>query len=128
MTAIRFPTPPAGSAGRYLKLGRNRIGDLSIVGVAVFGFPDGTAPSGYRFRIGLASVAPVPLRALEAEELLAANSPGEETFALAAEKAMEAATPINDVRASAAYRKAMVRALTLRGLRDVWSKLADQEE
>ncbi len=128
MTAIRFPTPPAGSAGRYLKLGRNKIGDLSIVGVAVFGFPDGTAPSGYRFHIGLASVAPVPLRALEAEELLAANPPGEKTFALAAEKAMEAATPIDDVRASAAYRKAMVHALTLRGLRDVWGKLADQEE
>ncbi len=125
MTAIRFPTPPAGSAGRYLKLGRNKIGDLSIVGVAVFGFPDGTTPSGYRFRIGLASVAPVPLRALEAEELLAANSPGEETFALAAEKAMEAATPIDDVRASAAYRKAMVRNLTLRGLRDIWGRLRE---
>ena len=125
MTAIRFPTPPAGSAGRYLKLGRNKIGDLSIVGVAVFGFPDGTAPSGYRFHIGLASVAPVPLRALEAEELLAANSLGEETFALAAEKAMEAATPIDDVRASAAYRKAMVRNLTLRGLRDIWGRLRE---
>ncbi|MCK4315778.1 MAG: xanthine dehydrogenase family protein subunit M [Anaerolineae bacterium] len=128
MTAIRFPTPPVGSAGRYLKLGRNKIGDLSIVGVAVFGFPDGTAPSGYRFRIGLASVAPVPLRTVEAEKVLAANPPGEKTFALAAEKAMEAATPIDDVRASAAYRKAMVQALTLRGLRDVWGKLAGQEE
>ena len=123
MTAIRFPTPPVGSAGRYLKLGRNKVGDLSIVGVAVFGFPDGTAPSGYRFRIGLASVAPVPLRALEAEEVLAANPPGEETFTLAAEKTMEAAAPIDDVRASAAYRKAMVRNLTLRGLRDVWERL-----
>ena len=127
MTAIRFPVPPAGSAGRYLKLGRNKAGDLAIAGVAVFGFPDGTT-SGYRFRIGLASVAPVPLRALEAEEVLAASPPGEETFALAAQKAMEAASPIDDVRASAAYRKAMVHALTLRGLRDVWPKLADQEE
>jgi CO/xanthine dehydrogenase FAD-binding subunit len=123
MTAIRFPVPPAGSGGRYLKLGRNKIGDLSIVGVAILGFPDGAAPSGYRFRIALASVAPVPLRALEAEEVLAANSPGEETFTLAAEKAMQAATPIDDVRASAAYRKAMVRNLTLRGLRDVWGQL-----
>ncbi len=122
MTAVRFPIPPTGSAGRYLKLGRNKAGDLAIAGVAVFGFPDGTT-SGYRFRIGLASVAPVPLRALEAEEVLAANPPGEETFALAAEKAMSAASPIDDVRASAAYRKAMVRALTLRGLRDVWEAL-----
>jgi len=123
MTAIRFPVPPAGSGGKYLKLGRNKIGDLSIVGVAIFGFPDGAAPSGYRFRVALASVAPVPLRALAAEDVLAANSPGEETFTLAAEKAAEAATPIDDVRASAAYRKSMVRNLTLRGLRDVWGQL-----
>jgi len=123
--AICFPIPPAGAAGRYLKLGRNKVGDLSIVGVAVFGFPDGTAPSGYRFRIGLASVAPVPLRALEAEEVLAANPPGEETFARAAEKAMAAATPIDDVRASAAYRKAMVRNLTLRGVREVWEQMRE---
>ncbi len=122
MMAVRFPVPPAGSAGRYLKLGRNKAGDLAIAGVAVFGFPDGTT-SGYRFRIGLASVAPVPLRALKAEEVLATSPPGEETFALAAEKAMSAASPINDVRASAAYRRAMVRNLTLRGLREVWEQL-----
>lgn len=123
MTAVRFPVPPAGSAGRYLKLGRNKAGDLAIAGVAVFGFPNGTTPPSYHFRIGLASVAPVPLRAREAEEVLAASPPGEETFALAAEKAMEAAAPIDDVRASAAYRKAMVHALTLRALRDVWEAL-----
>jgi carbon-monoxide dehydrogenase medium subunit len=123
MTAIRFPAPPAGGVGRYLKLGRNKAGDLAIAGVAVLGFPDETAPSGYRFRIGLASVAPVPLRALEAEEVLAANPPEEESFAVAAKRAMAAASPIDDVRASAAYRSAMVRALTLRGLRHVWAQL-----
>jgi len=122
MTAVRFPVPPVGSTGKYLKLGRNRAGDLAIAGVAVFGFPDGTA-SGYRFHIGLASVAPVPLRALEAEKVLAASPPGEETFALAAEKAMEAASPIDDVRSGAAYRKAMVQTLTLRGLREVWEQM-----
>jgi CO/xanthine dehydrogenase FAD-binding subunit len=126
-TALRFPTLPAGAAGRYLKLGRNRAGDLAIAGVAVFGFPDETVTSGYRFRIGLASVAPLPLRAMEAEKSLAANPPGEETFALAAEKALEAAIPIDDVRASGAYRKAMVRTLTLRGLRDVWGQLRGAE-
>jgi CO/xanthine dehydrogenase FAD-binding subunit len=131
MTAVRFPVPPAHSAGRYLKLGRNKAGDLAIAGVAFFGFLDGpveqVANLPYRFRIALASVAPVPLRALEAEEVLAANPPGEETFALAAEKAMEAANPIDDVRASAAYRQAMVRNLTLRGLREVWEQLRNTQ-
>jgi CO/xanthine dehydrogenase FAD-binding subunit len=132
MTAIRFPIPPADAVGRYLKLGRNKAGDLAIAGVAIFGFPDGPVGQvanlsyhlSYHFRIGLASVAPVPLRALEAEEVLAANPPGEDTFALAAEKAMKAARPIDDVRASAAYRRAMVRNLTLRGLREVWAQMS----
>jgi carbon-monoxide dehydrogenase medium subunit len=127
MTAVRLPVPPEGSVGRYLKLGRNKAGDLAIAGVAVLGFPDGPVGQvgnlSYHFRIALASVAPVPLRALEAEEVLAANPPGEKTFALAAEKAMEAANPIDDVRASAAYRRAMVRNLALRGLREVWEQL-----
>ncbi|MBN1991174.1 MAG: xanthine dehydrogenase family protein subunit M [Anaerolineae bacterium] len=126
MTAIRLPAPPPGSAGKYLKLGRNVKGDLAIVGVAVFAFPDQTTPAGYCFRLALASVAPVPLRALEAEEFLAAHPPDEKTFALAADKAMAAAAPIDDVRASAAYRQAMVRALTLRGLRIVWAQLRRQ--
>ena len=125
MTAVRFPPSPVGAVGKYLKLGRNKAGDLAIAGVAVLGFPDQAVSAGYRFHIGLASVAPVPLRALEAEKVLAENPPEEPTFALAAEKAMEAATPIDDVRASAAYRKAMVRNLTLRGLRGVWERLCD---
>jgi CO/xanthine dehydrogenase FAD-binding subunit len=125
MTAIRYPILPAGAAGRYLKLGRSRIGDLAVVSVAVFGFPDGSAPSGYRFRIALGSVAPVVLRAQEAEEVLAADSPGEATFALAAEKAMATATPIDDVRGGAVYRSAMVRNLTLRALREVWAQIHD---
>ena len=57
LAAIRLPAPPAGAVGRYLKLGRNRLGDLSIVGVAVLGYPDPAAASGYRFRIALGSVA-----------------------------------------------------------------------
>jgi CO/xanthine dehydrogenase FAD-binding subunit len=127
MQALHIPVPPAGSAGRYLKLGRNKAGDLAIVGVAVLGFPDVTAPSGYRFHIALASVAPVPLRVPGAEELLSTDPPGEESFALAAERATGATAAIDDVRASAAYRRAMVRTLTLRGLRDVWQQLLNTQ-
>ncbi len=127
VTCVRFPDPPAGGVGRYLKLGRNKSGDLALVGVAVLGFPDGAVSSGYRFRIGLAAVAPTPLRAREAEAVLAVSPPGEETFAAAAEKAMEAATPIDDVRSGAVYRRAMVRNLTLRGLRQVWGQLRSSQ-
>jgi carbon-monoxide dehydrogenase medium subunit len=122
MTAIRFPPLPSACAGRYLKLGRCRSGDLSLVGVAVLGYPNGIA-AGYEFRVGLGSVAPTPLRAAEAEAFLAGSPPGEETFRQAAERAMAAASPITDVRGTAGYQKAMVRTLALRGLREVWERL-----
>jgi carbon-monoxide dehydrogenase medium subunit len=131
MSAIRLPPLPVGAVGRHLKLSRNRLGDLALVSVDVLGFPadegsgNGAAGAGYTFRVGLGAVAPTVVRATEAEEVLAGSAPGEETFALAAESAAEAAAPIDDVRSGAAYRKAMVRNLTLRGLRDVWARLCD---
>jgi carbon-monoxide dehydrogenase medium subunit len=125
MTAIHYPAPPMGSVGRYLKLGRNKLGDLSLVSVAVLGYPDASALSGFRFRIALGSVAPVPLLVAEAGALLAQQIDGEASLRRAAEKAAEAASPIDDVRASAAYRSAMVHNLTLRGLREVWQELSE---
>ncbi|MBN1138844.1 MAG: xanthine dehydrogenase family protein subunit M [Anaerolineae bacterium] len=123
MIAVRFPTPPAGSVGRYLKLGRNKAGDLALVSVAALGFPDASAPGGARFRLALGAVAPVPLRVPQAETLLASRPPSAALFAQAAEEAARSATPIDDVRAGAAYRTAMVRTLTVRALRDVWAGL-----
>ena len=95
---------------------------IAIVSVAVLGFRE-NAPSGVRFRIALGAVAPVPLRATEAEAVLAAQPPGEDSFCLAAAQARQAASPIDDVRSGAKYRRAMVRSLTLRGLRAVWEGL-----
>ncbi|CAG0973559.1 partial Carbon monoxide dehydrogenase medium chain, partial [Anaerolineae bacterium] len=48
---IEIPPLPAqrGAVGRYLKLGRNAHGDLAIVGVAVLGYPDKKAKSGFAF-------------------------------------------------------------------------------
>ena len=127
MTAIRFPPPPTGAVASYQKLGRCRSGDLSLVGVAVVGSPDASTPSGYRFRIGLGSVAPTPIRALQAEELLASSPPDKEAFALAAQKAQSAAAPITDVRGTADYQLAMVHALTIRALGEVWAKLKETD-
>jgi len=122
LTAIHFPPPPKGAAARYLKLGRCRTGDLSLVGVAVLGYANGSG--GHHFRIGLGSVAPTPVRAIEAEAYLEEQPAGEEAFAAAAERAMAAANPISDVRGTAEYQRAMVRTLTRRALGDAWEQLS----
>ncbi|MCJ7568135.1 MAG: xanthine dehydrogenase family protein subunit M [Anaerolineales bacterium] len=123
LARINFPNQPKGWKGRYLKIGRNAGGDLAIVGVAVMGYPDVSEPSNFRFRIALASVAPTPIRVHEAEEILAHRTISEAVINNAAEAAQEVSTPIDDVRASARYRKAMVKELTRRGLLEVWSQL-----
>ena len=121
VTAIAFPLLPKGSAGRYLKLGRNALGDLAIVGVTAFGYPDPNQPSGYTFRLALASVAPIPLVPAAAEAILANQPITNATIDQAANAAMNACTPISDTRGSARYRKQMVRNLMRQAVTDVWN-------
>jgi CO/xanthine dehydrogenase FAD-binding subunit len=125
-TAITFPVPPKDYAAKYVKLGRNAIGDLAIVGVTALGYPDSSAPSGYRFRLALASVAAVPLVPLQAQAILAEQPITEASIAEAAQAAMDACTPIDDVRGSARYRKLMVRNLTRRAVTEVWGRISEQ--
>jgi carbon-monoxide dehydrogenase medium subunit len=125
-TALLLPVPPKGYAAKYIKLGRNAIGDLAIVGVTALGYPDNDIPSGYRFRLALASVAPVPLVPTQTETILAEKPITETTIAEAAQLAMDACTPIDDVRSSARYRSLMVRNLTKKALTEVWERISDR--
>jgi carbon-monoxide dehydrogenase medium subunit len=123
LVGIDIPPTPEGSVGRYLKLGRNAEGDLAIVGVAALGFADTNVPSGHRFRVALSSVAPTPIRVPEAEKILEEEKISEETIAAAADASRRTAKPIDDVRASAGYRAAMVEVFTRRALHAVWAAL-----
>lgn len=122
--SITLPVPPKNHVGQYIKLGRNRLSDLSIVGVSILGYKDPSAKSGFRFRLAIASVAPVPFIPSNAEEILASKSLTPDTIAESAQAAMDAVTPIDDVRGSAQYRKHMVRNLVKRGVTDVLQKLS----
>jgi carbon-monoxide dehydrogenase medium subunit len=121
--SIEFPIPARGMKGKYIKLGRNRLSDLSIVGVTAIGYPDNTKPSGYCMKLALASVAPIPLVVDRLEEILGEQPINEKRLALAAQAAQEACSPIDDVRGSAHYRSYMVRNLSLKALKEVWQGL-----
>ncbi len=134
LTSIHLPPhdgPQGGtrSAGSYNKLGRTKIGDISVVSVAVNCLKGEGAggPAGETWRIAIGAAGPTPLRATEAEEVLALNhSP--EGVARAAELASAAARPIDDIRGSAAYRKAMVRVLARRGIENVLAALGGRPQ
>jgi carbon-monoxide dehydrogenase medium subunit len=126
LTAIEIPPPPDGAVGRFLKLGRTTVGDISVMNVAVLGWPDENAASGTSWRIVLGSVAPTPIRAPKAEKLLAGDATPAGIEA-AARAAADTARPIDDIRASAAYRTDMVRVYTRRGVENVLAKLKSKE-
>ena len=127
VTKIILPTPPVGSTGVYIKLGRNTWSDLSIVGVTALGCPDPTTASGFRMRVALASVAPTPLEVLDIQKALADNPLSIDSIKLAAKLAQQACNPIDDVRGSARYRKLMVARLTEKALKLTWNKLQERQ-
>ncbi len=128
VTSIQFPLPAPGVVGKYIKLGRNKASDLAIVGVTVAGYPDDGTPSGFRIKLALASVAPVPLVVGQVETILAEKPITGQTLSEASQAAMDACNPIDDIRASAKYRKLMVRNLSLKALREVWETIRQLEK
>ena len=113
VTEIRIPKGGEHSGGTYLKLER-KVGDFATVGVAVqLDMANGTIG---RAGIGLTAVGPTNVHATAAEEALAGAEPGPAVFDEAARLAAAAAEPISDVRGSAEYKRAVVRAYVRRGL------------
>jgi len=103
------------SGWSYIKLGRRSSFTLSIVSVAtLISIRDGVFED---VRIALNSVAPTPIRAYAAEEYLRGKEVSLSALERAAEIAREEVSPIDDVRASAWYRREMVFRLTLDSLK-----------
>jgi len=117
--SLQLPIPPRGLVGRYLKLNRNKRGDLAIVGVTAISYPDNEVSSGQTVRMVLASVAPIPLVLPKVEEYFKTNKLTDEIIQQAAEIAMDSCSPIDDVRGTARYRKMMVRNLAKQALKSL---------
>ncbi len=93
--------------------------DIAIVGVAVLVRFTPQDPVCHDVRIVLGAVAPTPLRVRAAEEVLSGVPLTEERIAAAAQRAAQAARPIDDTYSSAWYRREMVAVLTRRALQQV---------
>ena len=116
LTALTLPPSLPNSGSLYIKHSPRGAMDIATVGVASVVTLDESGQVCRDARIALGAVAPTPLRAYAAEEILRGQSLTPELLSEAAVAAQSIATPIDDVRGSAAYRRAMVEALTRRTL------------
>ena len=106
ITLVRIPLPLA-PVSAFHKIAKRRFDDISSVAVAFALRLDGAAVR--EISIGLGGVAATPVRAAATEQALTGRRWDRDAVRAAAEVMAEEGTPMNDHRASAAYRSAMLR-------------------
>lgn len=125
LTEVTLPPPLPNTGSLYIKHSPRGAMDIATVGVAAAVTVDGRSGVCADARIALGAVAPTPVRARAAEELLRGQRPDAELLRAAAELAMSQAAPIDDVRGTAGYRREMVGVLTRRTLERATSAATD---
>ena len=117
LVALQVPSPRKNSGAHYLRfIPRNEM-DIAVVGAGAHVELADRRRVFRSVRIALAAVAPIPLFAQEAGELLVGREVSEATIEAAAAAAAAAARPISDMRGPADYRRHLVGVLTKRALR-----------
>lgn len=112
ITAVSWERLPAHACNLFYKLARRKGDAITVTGVAVtLAVENGVCT---RARIALGAVAPVVFRARVAETMLEGEALTPPLINAAAAVAAEASRPIDDIRASADYRRDMVRVLVRR--------------
>ena len=107
ITEIRIPKPPEGARQTYLKFTLRAPVDFAIVSVAsVIAEKKGVCE---KARIALGAVAPVPLRARAAEELIEGKAITESLAAEAGALALQGAEPLSKNAYKAEIAKTLVK-------------------
>lgn len=114
---IAFPALGAGERSAFYKLGLRRSHAISLVNAAAVLRFDGKLVTSATLTLG--AVAPTIVHASEAEEFLVGKQLTKEVISAAGELAARAARPIDDVRASSDYRRAMARLCAMRSLKSL---------
>jgi carbon-monoxide dehydrogenase medium subunit len=113
LVALRFPATAPGTGTAFVELAP-RKGDYALVGVAAqVVLAEGRIE---RAALGYLGAGSTPLRAAAAEAVLAGAEPTADAFAEAAARAESELQPLDDIHASAAYRRRVAGVLTRRAL------------
>ncbi len=121
LVEVRIPALPEKTGWSFGELSR-RSGDFAIVAVGILLFTE-TPGVCREARISMGGVAPTPVRAEEAEALLAGQKITKKLIAAAAQQAAEETDTEPDYHASAEYRMDMARVFVKRGLQEACNML-----
>ena len=118
LTAVEVPVAAERTGHAFLEVAA-RYGDFALVGAgaAVTVDEDGAITEA---RIGCTSVAPTPVRAAAAEELLRGATPDADVLAEVERVVAGALEPTPELKASAAYKRRTAGVLVARAVRQAW--------
>jgi carbon-monoxide dehydrogenase medium subunit len=116
LVELRLPPPLPDTGSLYIKHSPRGAMDIATVGAASVVTLQDRGSVCREVRIALGAVAPTPIRAYAAEDLLRGQSITPELIVRVAQEAESRVNPIDDIRGTAVHRKAMVGVLTQRTL------------
>lgn len=124
VTAVEVVPLAAGEGEVYLKVGRRGAMVVAVVGLAArLAFDAGGRIR--RARVAVCSVAPTPLRVMEVERLLVEGDGSSAAVGEAAETLVSSVSPIDDSRATAAYRRDVLAGLLEHAVASCRSRVVD---
>lgn len=119
LVEVRLPKLREGAGWAFEEVAR-RSGDFALASVAVVMNSDGDTMSD--LRIGMMGVGETPMRATEAERILAGQRYGETVIAEAVDAIRAAVEPNTDLHASSDYRRHLVGILAQQALAKAWGR------
>lgn len=127
LTEIEVPNPSAPWGSVYLRYTPRQTMDLAVVGVAVLIGLNDMDNTCKDLNIALASLAPTPIRAKEAELVLRGKRITGSLIEESAKIAAREINPISDAYGPAWYKRDIVGVLVRRAISEAWKKCRGHE-
>lgn len=118
---IQVPVMPLKTAAVYEKFNIIK-NDMGIVSVAASITLDDDGVNCKNARLALGGAASTPVRAKETEKMLVGEKLDDDLLRQVGEKASEEAEPVDDIHATEAYRRHLVKALTKKMVEKAWEQ------
>ncbi len=116
---VRRPVENSGSSYHHFRV-RGGM-DIAMVNAAIYVEADPSNKTIKDIKIVLGVVGPAPIRAREAEAMLLGQTPDADLLDRMMDVCLAAARPIDDFRASAEYRREMLKVMIQRAFEEAWA-------
>ena len=123
LVRLEVPSMKPNSAGEYIKFGRRRAMEIAMIGVAALLTVEPEENRCIDAKLALATAAPTPIRAKEAEKALTGKTVDTDIIEEAAQTASKEASPRTSWRTTEEYRRDLIPVLVRRAIQTAFKKI-----